>query len=200
MVKKIYMEGGGNSRSFSDIRKHISNFIAKAGVPENTFRVVPCGSRSTTYKLFVNQIKKEQEENTVLLLVDAEGPVPAQTQSPWQHLKNRDGWDKPADATDEQCHLMVQFMESWFMADREALQAYYGQHFQAQSLPPNPAIEEIPKRDIEQKLKHATRHTSKGAYNKGTHSFEILSRLDSEKVRQASPYADRFFRTLLDPS
>ena len=197
MVKKIYMEGG-NSRSFNDIRRHTSNFIAEAGVPENTFQVVPCGSRSTTYKMFVRELKKEREENTVLLLVDSEGPVI--DQSPWQHLKNRDGWDKPVGAVDKQCHLMVQFMESWFMADQETLKSYYGQHFQGRSLPQNPFIEKIPKGDIKQKLKHASRNTSKGAYNKGKHSFEILARLDPEKVRRASPYADRFFKALQDQS
>lgn len=196
MVKKIYMEGGSR-RSFSNIRKHTSNFITKAGIPESIFQVIPCGSRSNTYKQFVNQ-NPENKDEIILLLVDAEEPVTVK--NPWQHLKDRDGWEKPVDATNEQCHLMVQLMESWFMADQETLKSYYGQNFRTKSLPQNPAIEEIPKRDIEQKLKHATRNTSKRTYDKGKHSFEILARLDPEKVRRASPYADRFFKALLEQS
>ena len=64
---------------------------------------------------------------------------------PWQHLKERDGWNRPEGATDEQCQFMVQAMESWFLADRTALSAYYGQGFQENPLPSNPQIEQVAK-------------------------------------------------------
>ena len=200
MVKKIYMEGGskGNS-SKRAIRQHVSKFIQKAGVSENTFQVIPCGDRSRTYRQFVNQ-HKQNEDAMVLLLVDAEEPVT--TKRPWRHLKNRksDGWDIPVGATDEQCHLMVQVMESWFMADKEGLEQYYGQGFAVKVLPKNPRIEQIPKETVYSKLNKATVNTQKGDYesHKGKHGFEILARLNPEKVRQSSPYADRFFKALLE--
>ena len=45
-----------------------------------------------------------------MLLVDAERPVASS--GPWGHLNAPpDSWVRPAGATDDQCHLMVQVME-----------------------------------------------------------------------------------------
>jgi hypothetical protein len=44
---------------------------------------------------------------------------------------------------------MVQAMEAWFLADREALAEFYGNGFSAQNLPGSPTnIEAIPKDDL----------------------------------------------------
>ena len=133
-----------------------------------------------------------------MLLVDAEGPVtaPATAAQPWQHLQARDGWQRPPGATDDQCHLMVQMMESWFLTDAQAVSDYYGQGFHAGSLPQNPRIEQVARRDVEDGLNRATRNTGKGNYNKGRDSFEVLARLDPAKVTNASPYAKRLIDTL----
>ena len=129
-----------------------------------------------------------------MLLVDAEQPVTAQ--GPWQHLKQRDNWDRPDGATDDQCHLMVQVMESWFLADADALESFYGSGFRKQALPRNPNVEQVPKEDALRGLDRAARGTQKGGYSKGKHGFQILDRLDPDKVRAASPYAKRFLVTL----
>lgn len=206
MVNTIYIEGGSKrgrkQKSNREIRKLVGIFIEKAGVHHGSFNVVTCGSRSIAHREFVNH-HRHNDRARALLLVDAEGPVTAN--SAWEHLEKRESWNKPADVTDEQYHLMVQLMESWFMADQETLQSYYGRNFRTKSLPQNPAIEKIPKGDVEQKLKQAIRSTGKRTnnkvtYNKGEHGFEILARLDPGKVRRASPYADRFFRALLEQS
>ncbi len=129
-----------------------------------------------------------------MLLVDAEQPV--NTRGPWQHLKASDNWSRPGSVTDNECHLMVQAMESWFLADVDALSSFFGQDFQESALPQNPRIEEVPKQDVERGVRQATRNTSKGAYAKGRHSFEILAELDPGKVRQRSTYANRFLSEL----
>ena len=131
-----------------------------------------------------------------MLLVDAEGSVAAKTTA-WAHLRQRDGWSRPAGALDEQCHLMVQVMESWFLADVDALESYYGQGFRRQSLPANPNVEEVPKQDVERGLERASRDTGKEGYRKGRDSFEILGRVDPAKVREASEHADKFVKALL---
>ena len=154
-------------------------------------RFVPCGSRQIAFRDFSKAVT---EGETALLLVDAEEPV--KSQRPWQHLKDCDNWDQPKAATDDQCHLMVQVMESWFLADTAALKSYFRQGFQEGALPQNPRIEQVPKEDIERRLKQATRNSSKGEYSKGKHSFEILAEIDPAKVRQQSPYAERFLSTL----
>ena len=134
-----------------------------------------------------------------MLLVDAEEEVTVSSSS-WDHLRSRDNWRRPAGASNAQCHLMVQVMESWFLADRPALQDFYGQHFRPQVLPGNPNIEQISKQDVLNRLSQASRPTRKGAYDKGAHSFEILASLDPAKVTAASPHAERFVQALRDLS
>jgi hypothetical protein len=94
---------------------------------------------------------------------------------------------------------MVQSMESWFLADKEALQAYYGNDFNVNSLPRRPDIEAIPKRDVLAALENATHLTKPGSYHKTRHGFDILGRIDPTKVREASSFADRLCARLSEP-
>ena len=157
-------------------------------------RIVACGTRRDAYDNFKTH-SKSSDNLLPMLLVDAEGPVAAA--EPWRHLEDQDGWKRPANATNEQCHLMVQAMESWFLADKEALGEFYGQGFQEGALPANPQIEDISKEDVLSTLNQATRQTTKGPYNKSRHSFDILAKLDPAKVQEASPHAKRFIETLM---
>ena len=129
-----------------------------------------------------------------MLLVDAERRVTAA--NPWQHLAASDGWSRPDWATDEQCHLMVEVMEAWFLTDRESLASFYGQHFQASALPGNSNVEQITKTDVLVGIADATRTTQKGTYDKGSHSFDILATLDPLRVESAAPHAKRFLDAL----
>lgn len=118
----------------------------------------------------------------------------------WEYLKNRDGWDCPEGATEGHVYLMVQFMESWFLADREALKEFYGQGFNVNALPKQP-IEQISKNAVENALNAAIRNTKtkksyKLEYHKTEHGFKILAHLDPEKVGQASSHAKRLFTFL----
>jgi hypothetical protein len=91
---------------------------------------------------------------------------------------------------------MVQAMESWFMADIETLSRFYGQGFQANSLPRNSNIEDIPKDRLEPSLKAATRPTQKGEYQKIKHGCELLKQIDVLTVRGASEHCDRLFQKI----
>ena len=163
----------------------------KGRMPE----IVASGSRRNAYEDFKTRHRHTADKNEgALLLLDAERAV-GET-GPWQHLKDRDGWDRPDSATDDQCHLMVEVMESWFLADRTALEEYYGQGFQETALPSNQQIEQVAKNDVLNRIRQATRRTSKGRYDKGRHSFEILARIDPSKVTNASLHARRFVEAL----
>ena len=187
---KLFVEGGGeHAREF---RRGLGTFIEKAGAAGKMPRIVICGRRDNAFDKFRTAHAYGED---AMLLVDAEGPVTAV--GPWEHLKSRDNWDRPAGTTNQQCHLMVQVMESWFLADMAALVSYYGQGFRRQALPQNLNIEDVSKPDVSDGLDQATRDTQKGPYSKGKHSFEILERLDPAKVRGASHYADRFLEALL---
>ena len=83
MVKKIYVEGGGNGRALrAACREHFSTFIEKSGVSKARFSIVACGSRNEAYDRF-KRAHADGDAKT-MLLVDAERPVTAQ--GPWQHL------------------------------------------------------------------------------------------------------------------
>jgi hypothetical protein len=88
---------------------------------------------------------------------------------PKEHLKSRDGWNLP-DINAEHYQLMAQIMEAWLVADRDALNRFYGQKFNANAIPRNPNVEQIDKQDLESTLKEATCHTAKGEYHKIYHA------------------------------
>ena len=193
MNVRLYVEGGGNSKTLkAACRRGFRKFIEEAGLAGSMPRIVACGNRQNAYESF--KTGHEKGGSKAMLLVDAEGPISAV--GPWQHLKDRDSWSRPDNATDDQCHLMVQIMESWFLADADALNSFYGQGFRRQSLPANPNVEDVLKRDVLDGFSQATAGTGKGSYHKGSHSFEILAKLDPVKVRKASAYADRFLVAL----
>lgn len=152
-----------------------------------------CGSRGDTYKAF-RAATRTYPAACVVLLVDSEGPV---DKTPWAYLKNRpeDGWDSLG-TDNTNCHLMVQTMEAWFIADLDALHQYYGPGFQESAIPKNLRVEEIDKLTLKSSLETATRNTRKGKYHKTRHASHLLERLDVNKVRQAAPHCDRLFVTL----
>jgi len=199
--KKLFVEGGGDNDALkAECRKGFREFLEKAGLKGRMPRIVACGGRSQAYSQFCVAIGEAANGDVFILLVDSEGPVstPADAAQPWDHVNNRegDGWDRPKGAVDDDLHFMVECMESWFLADKRALESFFGQGFREGALPANPRIEEISKADIYDGLKNATRETQKCSYGKGAHSFQILAIIDPTKVRDASPYAARLLNHL----
>jgi hypothetical protein len=141
------------------------------------------------------------------LLIDSEAPVAAahlqgesRTWLVWKHLAERPGdeWARPVIATELQCHLMVECMENWFLADRKTLESFFGQGFKVNQLPASGnAIESIGKAQVYQGLANATRDCkTKAQYGKGDHSFKLLELVDPACVTAASPWAKRFVEVL----
>ncbi len=198
---KLYVEGGGDSNTLKTAcRAGFSEFLKKAGLKGKMPRIVACGSRQNAYDSYRTAIDSGED---ALLLVDSESPVAADFQQgepdkwqPWGHLLNRQGdrWEKPANADEADCHLMVQCMEAWFLADRTTLQNFFGQGFNANSLPAKcNRIESVGKETIYQALADATRNCkTKAKYGKGEHSFKLLAMIAPEKVTVQSEWAKRF--------
>ena len=196
MKVMIYVEGGGDRENLKrQCRKGFQKFFLKAGLKGMMPSVRACGSRQQAYEKYRTALGKASPDQFTILLVDSEDPV-AQQHSPWQHLHNRDGWEQPANADSDSAHLMVQVMETWFLADKDELAQYFGADFNKKSLPPNPDIETITKTDVLDGLESATRQCQKGRYNKGSHSFDILANIDPDKVANASPHASKLIDTL----
>jgi hypothetical protein len=191
----VYVEGGGRQRkTLDDCRRGFGQLFEKVVREGNLPRVIACGDRASTFRDFRTDLT-QGKEGFLILLVDSEGPVDA-NQASWAYLKRRDRWRRPYQARDDQAHLMVQCMESWFLADHEALSKYYEQGFLINSLPGRTNVEEILKRDVEQALDHATQLTLKGRYHKTRHGFDLVALVDPAKLRQASGHARRLFEVL----
>jgi len=192
----VYVEGGGRGRLATDCRKGFSEFLRKVGLEGHMPSIVACGSRSDAYARFCVALSDAEVGEIPLLLVDSEGPV-LPRRSVWQHLaRSPDRWESPQGSPDEQAHLMVQCMESWFFADISALEMYFGSGFRSATIPQRSDIERIPKDDVVEQLESASRGSNKRAYNKGRHSFDILARIDPEKVIRRSRFAKRLIDTL----
>ncbi|MBD2391910.1 DUF4276 family protein [Aphanizomenon flos-aquae NRERC-008] len=200
MVKevRIHIEGGGDSKNQkSSLRQGFSKFF-KELVNETKSKkiecsIIMCGTRNHAFRDFKNALESHPDAFNILL-VDAEARITKN--SPWEHLKFRDNWDKPTEVNDDNCHLMVQTMEAWFIADIDALKTYYRQGFKVSGIPKTPHVETIAKDDLERIIKIATANTSKKEYHKINHASELLGKIDANKVRQASPYCDRIFTTI----
>lgn len=160
-------------------------------------KIMPCGPRNAAYDDFCTALKQTATNDFIILLVDSEAEV-TPDDSAWEHLRKRDEWTKPRRAKNENAHLMVQCMEAWFIADRDSLREYFGQYFKPNALPARNDIENISKSDLEKALEKATTATRKGAYHKGKHSFDILAKLNPDKVKSCSQHAERLVKTLRD--
>lgn len=204
MVKKnkqdvvIYVEGatdrGDDLRT--ECRQAFSAFFAKTKLGEKLRpRVIPCGGRTNAYDDFCTALRQNKN---ALLLVDSETSIDPAYQNgdpvnylPWSHLKIRDYWDRPDDSEEAHCHLMVECMENWLVADWDVIASFYGNGFEKKHKPAG-AIESISKSNVYAALESATKGCkTKGAYGKGPHSFKLLALIDPSKVLAQSPWAQR---------
>ena len=188
----LYVEGGGDTKLLrTACRQAFSQFLAKAGLNGHMPRIVACGRRRQAYDEFCTALRQGKR---AMLLVDSEDSIT--TASPWDHLLHRAGdqWPIPPGSTDDDCHLMVQCMESWFLADRDTLRTFFGQGYQENALAAvGTSVEALAKPAVYQALANATRHCkTKAPYGKGEHSFLLMSQIEPAKVMGISQWAKRF--------
>lgn len=193
MSVRIYVEGGFQGSTKNGCREAFRLFLEKV-IPPRSFTVIASGNRHQAFEDFRDALKRHPDDYNVLL-VDSEESV---TSNAWQHLKDRteDNWHRPINASEDQAHLMVQVMEAWFLADKHVLSDYYGQGFLIGSLPGQPNIELIAKRDVLESLERASRRTQKGEYHKTRHGFDLLALIHPNRVRAASQHAAHLLAVL----
>ncbi|MEK6300119.1 MAG: DUF4276 family protein [Acidobacteriota bacterium] len=194
---RIYVEGGGKGKDSKGlVQKGFRAFFKSAADlargKQIHFDVIACGSINSTLEDFNIALQTHKDAFNVLL-VDSDGPVRV---GPREHLRARGGLKLRGSVVDESCHLMVQTVEAWLIADVAALKQFYGQEFSASAIPGNTNVEEINKANLYSSLKAATRRTQKGQYHKVIHGAELLKKVDVAQVRNRAPHCDRLFATI----
>jgi hypothetical protein len=193
---RIYLEGGGQENASKRlIRNGFDAFLGPlrdlARAKQMQWAIIPCGPRNVAFENFEHALRDHPDAFNVLL-IDSEEQV---SSSGWEHLRQRDRW-QTAHLPEENCHLMVQTIEAWLIADPDALADYYGQRFRRNALPKRDDVEAIPKDQLYKSLERATSDTQKGPYHKIRHCADLLSLLSRERVRQRARHCDLLFRTL----
>ena len=189
----LYIEGGGSKSADIACRRGFPKLISKAGLTGRMPRCVACGPRNDTFDHF-STTHAQCNDIYAILLVDSEDPVTAPA---WQHLKQRDNWDRPTGADDDQAQLMIQCMETWLIADRPTLKQFFGQAFRESALPPGNDPEARPVDTVQDALEAATRDCGdKRNYRKGRRSFELLGKVDPAELRARLPGFRRLCETL----
>lgn len=193
MSATLYLEGGGSgpdskalqSRCREGFRKLLEKCDFKLRMP----RTFACGGRASAFDDFKTAHRNKAAGDYVAMLIDSEDPL-ADLEAAWEHLTLRpgDNWEQTAGATDEQVLFMTTCMETWIVADREALRKHYGSKLQSSALPPLTNLEARGRHDVQDGLAHATRNCS-NAYTKGKRSFEVLAKLTPEVLDQLPSFA-----------
>ncbi|MDR3700742.1 MAG: DUF4276 family protein [Candidatus Sulfopaludibacter sp.] len=188
---KIYNEGGGAGAYLDErFREGWTTFFEKAGLQNRMPRPIRGGGRRQTFDLFKTAVRNRRPNELPLLLVDSE-EVPTAGRSTWQHLKwhTTDNWEQPNGAGDNDALLMICCMETWLVADRSTLRAFFGQHWRERALPKWQTLEEISKEQVFRALDSATAACGSRRYAKGSLSFKLLREIVPAEIEKNRPAA-----------
>ena len=181
---RVVVEGGGDAKvQDGPFREGYGSFLRKMAPSEVDGRPVALevvrgkGGPNAVDKSV--QQKRQYPHALVILLIDSERPV-AEGASVWAAIKAGHGVDRPSGAEEGHAFLMVQCVETWLVADPDALAAYYGQGFKRERLPKRTDLEEEPKADVQRKLEAAVGGIG-GGYRHGD-SARLIEKVDPERV------------------
>jgi hypothetical protein len=174
---RIYFEGDPGLRP--GFRRFLSEIAEVARSKRCHFDVI--ATEGTPVQDFRSALETHADAWNVLLL-DSEDPHEFQLRK--QRLEGCD---------QNSIFWMVQIMESWFLADIEALRTVFKGSLNESALRGNPKVEEIPKEDVMAGLKNATN----GEYHKVKHGAKLLELMDPARVRKAAPHCERMFSLIL---
>ncbi len=195
MSSSIYLEGGGDSKELrTRCREGFRKLFENCGFKGRMPHLIACGGRDQVYEDFTTACEIKSNTEYVAMLIDSEDLL-NNLEAVWEHLKERDGWDKPEGVDNSQVLLMTTCMETWIIADREAMSKHYGKKLQDSALPSTQNLEQRSRHEIQDKLVHATRNCT-NTYAKGRRSFEILAKLSPDELERLLPGFARTRRIL----
>jgi hypothetical protein len=199
----VYVEGGGPTRlQQKEFRTGLDQFFIslKKLADDNDCRLTfsPRGGIEQVLADFDIAYNPPSTE-IYYLLVDSDGPV---ISVPRNHLKTKFSSYRFLDdkkIPDNRIHLMVQVMESWFIADISALERFFGEGFDSAQIPQDQEIESIDGDVAINSLKSASKGSSRGEYKLySTIEFEtgILKQLNPDILKDKAPHCKRLFEIL----
>ncbi len=149
---------------------------------------------------------RQRKNERPLVLVDSDHPIQESTPN-WAFLESlRDPntpekyqWTRrPADARDDDLHFMVCCMESWLLADPDAIATHYGHRYRVSSLP-NPMHrnpESVGTDESMRAIKQGATGYPNADYDKLKDGPAILERIDPKLLENRCPHARRFMEAL----
>ncbi len=205
MVKvTVLVEGAGQNNALKTLaRENLLGLIRKLQLSEYP-SIEFHGTRRAAFDRLKNELRRSSEDRFFILLVDSEEPFypspdPNEIHHRWAHVRNRSGdnWIRPNTATDENLHFMATAMETWIVADKEAIRSRFPRDFRENAIRNVPDWEQRPKDEVMGLLRSATAERSrKGCYQKGKISFELLGLVNPQTLRANCPHANLFFLEL----
>ncbi len=178
MVEKLRVYFEGDDRLRPGFRRFLSEIAETARSKRCYFDLI--ATEGTPVQDFQTALKTHPDAWNVLLL-DSEDPQEFQLRK--RGLESCDP---------DSVFWMVQIMESWFLADIDALKKVFKGLSEA-AIRGNPNVEEIPKADVLERLNKA----ADSEYHKVEHGMKLLQLIDPAKVRKAAPNCDRMFSGIL---
>ncbi len=193
MSAHLYIEGGESKEDQIRCREGFRKLIEKSGFTGRMPRLSACGGRGSAFDDFKTAHARRSADNFIAMLIDSEDPIDDVEQT-WDHLKIRDNWDKPEGAEDDQVLFMTTCMETWIVADHDALKKHYKHKLQESALPSLTNLENRDRHAVQDSLTHATRNCS-NSYAKGKRSFVVLGTLAPSALNSLPSFA-RMIRIL----
>lgn len=184
MVSEIRIHYEGDPQLKEGFRRFFGKLAFESYSRRRRVRFIAGRGRSDVIHDFQDALESHPSSWNVLL-IDSEGPDDGRL---FARLR------LPA-AQKKSVFWMVQLMESWFLADTQALKLYYGEGFREAQLRIKREVEQIPKQDVMKWLENATKTTQKGRYDKIGHAPRVLGLIDPALVREACPHCGRIFDT-----
>ena len=149
--KRHYLDGEFR-KAWKEFLQPLADRARQRGIWK--FRCIPGRGGSATGKQFANPLPEDAGALRILL-IDSEGPV-NNVATPWAVVKQK----RPDWASDKDCYLMVQCLESWLLADVETLREYYNSRgkacFRENKIKAWQELEKIPRKTLQDSLEAAT--------------------------------------------
>jgi Domain of unknown function (DUF4276) len=188
----IIVEGGSKGNASVE-KKGFSQLFGKVCRVGEQPRVKLAGSRIQAMKAFLAELEAGRE---AVLLIDSEEPCDHPTgRSYLMATIPTHGIHEIGSSHDDDVHLMVQVMESWFFADPEGVRSRV-MNLDVSKLANelnrrDGNVELIPKDDAQRLFAQAC-----GGRYKKVHHLEFIGRISPEKLATASVRAAALFRRL----